>query len=103
MPAPPLESLPAMVSAQRMACGNGYPSERAARGCGRLSEHEQELEGRNDFACLQLESGGLCGSDDGFRLDAILRGWSGSACPRQEIDHPYASLRLEYALDVLEK
>ena len=71
MPAPPLESLPAMVSAVgRIGHHDGQLRDAARR---RFAEDEQELKRRNGLARLQAAGRPLGGADDRLRVRRDLR------------------------------
>src|SRR5262245_14391540 len=94
MPAPPLESLPAIVRArQRGAVIAGWKS--TARRRRHFGEHEHELKRWNDLPPLQLEACGLGRAKHRLRVDAIFRRGARTAAAGQEIRDAQASLRLE--------
>src|SRR3954464_285567 len=72
MPAPPPESLPAMVSTARG--GAGACSGSTFRWRGGFPEDQQELERWHRLASQQIEAGGLCRLDHGFRVHPVFRG-----------------------------
>ena len=98
MPAPPPESLPAMVSASDAA------SRRQERlgVADRFPEHQQELERRNrpraSAASARPPRGRL---DDRLRIDALVRRRPRAAAAGQEVDDAEAALRLERSRDVV--
>src|SRR6266566_3062628 len=85
MPAPPEESLPAIVSAV------GMRSSRARGSC----EHQKELKGHDRLAIDQSKSRSAGGSYDRFRIHPLIRCRPGTAGPRIEVDNPETPLRLQ--------
>ena len=70
MPAPPLESLPAIVRAVRIGQSWGHDAQRDVRR--RLSEDEEELKRRHGLPFQQPQAGGCGGLDDRLWIDSFV-------------------------------
>ena len=79
MPAPPLESLPAMVSATRI----GTTGQRAPRRGAGLAEHEQELKRRHVSREMQLRPAAVGAADHRFGSTRSSAAGPGTAASRQ--------------------
>src|SRR6187549_4006697 len=105
MPAPPPESLPAIVSAARKPRSLTEPSSfrgERTRGRGR-AEDEEELKRRHRDARVKREARRIGRLHHGFWGHALLGRRAGTATPRQKADDTHAPLRVQRLLDVLEQ
>src|SRR5438105_4953746 len=88
MPAPAIESLPAIVSTTRM---------------GLLPESQEVLVGQEVFLTHENQAGGFCGVDDHAGGDALFRSGSGAALAEPVIDDADKAVRLQCLVDVFEQ
>src|SRR3954469_25977178 len=99
MPAPPPESLPAIVRAVLTGRVMSSVSVTEPRGRRRFSEDEQILKRRHQFSRLEAQAGRFNGADDRLRLHAIFGRRTPPAASRQEVHDPHSTLRLERIID----
>ena len=98
MPAPPLESLPAMV---RTVVRLGHRVTCARRG---FAEHQQELElGAARASISSRPAARRRPDDDCFGSTRSSVGRSGAAVARRQVDDAEAAVGLERACDVLQE
>src|SRR5437763_17176089 len=95
MPAPPLGSLPATVSAIRMVVVGGLSA--------RPRKDEEKLEWHHSLSSEELQPRCRGGPDDCLLIDAFL--WRRTRAPasRFEVDNAEATLRLERQGDLAEE